>query len=475
MGGPQKAPENLEDWTELLRGQEMPIFSNTAHNIYAALDDRKKGAMELATVILQDPNLTAKVLKVGSSPYYNPSKQKMSTVSRAIVVLGAEIIRELTLACSFFEAILSTSDKNRANREIAKALHAAVQAKNLAVAVGDISPEEVFVAALLHNLGHVAFWCSSDPHSKQAHAKLEKCGLSGAEAEKKILGFSLRDLGKKLSKSWSLGGLIEEAIAKPDSADKRVQLVKLGHDICQALQAGPDSPMMTACLAKFSELARLPLPEIRARIEKNTQEAALIARQFGADDASRFIKVDAGADEAPVEEPFDKKQLQFQILQDISSHISGQINLNQLFEMVLEGIHRGVEMDRTLFMLLSPDKQALNEKFSLGWRKPVPEQKLRILNSENSTNLFFNALRQAEGAWQFPEQHPGLYTPQIVQHIGRHECFVFPIRAENKVVGLIYCDHSIHGLPLTREDFIAANHFAKQAHIGLTLYCMKGH
>ncbi len=269
--------------------------------------------------------------------------------------------------------------------------------------------------------------------------------------------------------------MIEEAIAKPDSADKRVQLVKLGHDICQALQAGPDSALMTACLAKFNELSKLPLPEIRARIEKNTEEAALIARQFGADDASRFIKKDAVGEDMPADEPFDKKQLQFQILQDISSHISSQINLNQLFEMVLEGIHRGVEMDRTLFMLLSPDKQALNEKFSLGWRKPVPEQKLRILNSENSANLFFNALRQTEGVWQFPEQHPALYTPQIVQQIGRHECFIFPIRAENKVVGLIYCDHSIHGLPLTRDDFIAANHFAKQAHIGLTLYCMKSH
>ncbi|WP_256361022.1 HDOD domain-containing protein [Methylomonas koyamae] len=189
MGGSQKAPETLEDWTELLRAQEMPIFSNTAHNIYAALDDRKKGAMELATVILQDPNLTAKVLKVGSSPYYNPSKQKMSTVSRAIVVLGAEIIRELTLACSFFEAILSSNDKNRANREIAKALHAAVQAKNIALTVGDVSPEEVFVAALLHNLGHVAFWCSADPHSKKAHAAIEKSGLDSAEAEKKSSAF----------------------------------------------------------------------------------------------------------------------------------------------------------------------------------------------------------------------------------------------------------------------------------------------
>jgi HD-like signal output (HDOD) protein len=79
-GAAQKPPQSLDEWAELLRVQEMPIFSNTAHNIYAALDDRHKGAVELASVILQDPNLTAKLLKVGSSPYYNPSKQKMNTV-----------------------------------------------------------------------------------------------------------------------------------------------------------------------------------------------------------------------------------------------------------------------------------------------------------------------------------------------------------------------------------------------------------
>ncbi|WP_445367226.1 HDOD domain-containing protein [Methylomonas sp. BW4-1] len=476
-GTAQKPPQSLDDWAELLRVQEMPIFSNTAHNIYAALDDRHKGAIELATVILQDPNLTAKLLKVGSSPYYNPSKQKMSTVSRAIVVLGAEVIRELTLACSFFEAMLSSTNKDRANREIALALHAAVQAKDLALSMGDTSPEEVFVAALLHNIGHIAFWCSGNPQSKKVHEQIEKSGLNNREAEKKVLGFTLQDLGKKLSKSWSLGGLIEDAIAKPDSAEKRVQMVQLGHQICLALKAGRDSDAMRACLQKVAAFTGLPTEILKTKIDKNTSEAVHIARQFGANDASKFISTEAiiAKFEEAEEEKADKKQLQFQILQDISSHISGQIDLNGLFEMVLEGIHRGVEMDRTLFMLLSPDKQTLNEKFSLGWHKIGLDQKIRIYNSEPSANLLFHALQQQEGVWLFPQQHRELYTPQIRQHIGEYECFVFPVYAEKKTVGLIYCDHSIHGLPLTREDFTAAKHFAKQAHIGLTLYCMKNH
>ena len=472
-----KQPQTLDEWTELLRVQEMPIFSNTAHSIYAALDDRNKGAIELATVILQDPNLTAKLLKIGSSPYYNPSKQKMSTVSRAIVVLGAEVIRELTLACSFFEAILSSSNKDRANREIAQALHAAVQAKDLALTMGDTSPEEVFVAALLHNIGHIAFWCSNNPQSLRIHQLIEKSGLESREAEKKVLGFSLQELGKRLCKSWSLGGLIENAIARPDAGDKRVQTVKLGHQICEALKFGRDSAQLTDCLQQLAALCGLSPEQLRAKISKNTSEAIHIARQFGANDASRFISSEAEAalDDA-VDEQIDKKQVQFQILQDITSLISGRIDLNVLFEMVLEGIHRGVEMDRTLFMLLSPDKQTLNEKFSLGWQKADMGEKIHIRNTESHANLFFQAFQQPDdGLWHDPERQAGLYTPQIQQLVGKHECFVFPVYAEHKPVGLIYCDHSIHGLPLTREDFTAAKHFAKQAHIGLTLYCMKSH
>ena len=116
----------------------------------------------------REPNLTATLLKLGNSSYYNPSNQKVNTITRAIILLGAETIRELTLACSFIESILSSSNKARANEEIAQAIHAAVQARELAIAAHDVSPEEVFIAALLHNLGSIAFWCSDSRQSEQS-------------------------------------------------------------------------------------------------------------------------------------------------------------------------------------------------------------------------------------------------------------------------------------------------------------------
>ncbi len=470
-----KQPKTLEEWTELLRVEELPIFSNTAQKIYASLDDKKKGAMELASIILQDPNLTAKLLRVANSPYYNPSRQKINTISRAIVILGLDMIRELTLACSFFESILSSGDKERANREIAFAIHSAVQARELAIMMRDQSPEEVFIAALLHNIGHIAFWCSGNRFAIQAHQSISRCKSNVEEAEKKVLGFSLAQLSKTLSKSWHLSGLIEDAISHPNSQDKRIQTVRIGARICDAIPLGWDSDVMASCLDLIERLSDKPKEALEARIKGNIGKAAEIARQFGALDASRYISSDVTLRiiDATEEEQPDKKQIRFQVLQDITSHISGNINLNVLLEMVLEGIHRGVEMDRTLFLLLSSDKASLNEKISLGWQKQSAAEKIHIINDDFNGNLLFHALWEQDGLWLKPDEHVALYTNQIEQHFGRHECFVFSIKLKQKPIGLIYCDRALRNEALTADDFSAAKHFAKQAQIGLTLYRMK--
>ncbi len=473
----QMQPQSIDDWTEMLRAQELPIFSNTAQSIYRSLDDSSKGAMDLASIILQDPNLTAKLLKISNSPYYNPSRQKISTVSRAIIILGAGVIRELTLACSFFESILSPNNKERANQEIAQAIHAAVQARELAIAMHDGSPEEVFVAALLLNIGHIAFWCSHSKQATQVNDLIAKKKIPAPDAEKQILGFTLQDLGKKLSKSWRLGGLIEESICRPQLTNRRIQIVLMGSEISAALTSGWESSAMSDCLERLEKLSGEPSNELIAKIKKNMANAVKIAQQFGAHDASKFISREIAVSleaDTEIEKP-DKKQIQFQILQDISSHISGTINLNLLFEMVLEGIHRGVEMDRTLFLLLSPDKHTLNEKISLGWQKEPGAEKIRIHDSETNSNLFFHALHHKEALWVQPQQYEALLTTQITQIIGKNACFIFPVYIDKKAIGLIYSDRAINNAPLTQADFSTAKHFAKQADIGLTLYSIKRH
>jgi HD-like signal output (HDOD) protein len=468
-------PLTLNGWTHVLCNEEMPIFSNTALAIHDILNDDRKGAMELASVILQDPNLTVKLLKISNTPHYNPSRQKMVTVSRAIIMIGSEVIRELTLVCSFFESILSSTNKQQANEEIAQAIHAAVHAKSIALITNDKSPEEVFIATLLNHIGSISFWCFCGEQGEHIQ-KLIANGSAREEAEKKVLSFKLTELGASLSKAWKLGSLVEESI-KPNAFSKnpRVELVHLGYEITEALKEGVSSKKYETCVRKIEALTKQSKKVIHEKLKNNTTTASDIACQFGATAAAMLIqsRLDQPFNPDESSQAIDNKQLQLQISQDITSIISEQFDINLLLETVLEGIHRGIGMERTIFSLLANDKQTLKEKLSLGWRKETYEDKVIFNLSETPPNLFFQALTGTHAFWAKPSDNPKLYTLRDINIIGKNECFMMPIFSNKTAIGLIYTDRGLNNQPLTKEDFDAFKSFTQQANIGLAIYRMQ--
>lgn len=466
-------PLSLNEWTHVLCNEEMPIFSNTALSIHDILGDDRKGAMELAAVILQDPNLTVKLLKISNTPHYNPSRQKMVTVSRAIIMIGSDVIRELTLVCSFFESILSSTNKKQANEEIAQAIHAAVHARSIAIAASDKSPEEVFIATLLNHIGSISFWCFCGAQGDRIQALVNKEDYCREDAEKKVLGFKLTELGASLSKAWKLGSLVEESIrSNLFSKNPRVGLVHLGYEITEALKEGVGSKKYEACVKKIEALTNESKKVITERLQNNTATASEIAYQFGATDAAKIIqsRLNQSFDLEESSPVIDKKQLQLQISQDIMSIISDQFDINLLLETVLEGIHRGIGMDRTIFSLLVADRQSLKERLSLGWRKDIYEHKVIFNISETPPNLFFHALSGTQAFWAKPSVNVKLYTLRDINVVGKNECFIMPLFSNKTPIGLIYADRGINNQPLTEEDFTAFKYFAQQANIGLTIY-----
>jgi HD-like signal output (HDOD) protein len=466
-------PLSLNEWTHVLCNEEMPIFSNTALSIHDILSDDRKGAMELASVILQDPNLTVKLLKISNTPHYNPSRQKMVTVSRAIIMIGSDVIRELTLVCSFFESILSSTNKEQANEEIAQAIHAAVHARSIAIAANDKSPEEVFIATLLNHIGSISFWCFCGAQGDRIQALVHKENRSREDAEKKVLGFKLTELGACLSKAWKLGSLVEESI-KPNlfSKNPRVDLVHLGYEITEALKEGVGSKKYEACVRKIEALTNESKKVITERLQSNTALASDIACQFGATDAAKIIqsRLNQSFDVEEAAPVIDKKQLQLQISQDIMSIISDQFDINLLLETVLEGIHRGIGMDRTIFSLLVAGRQLLKERLSLGWHKDIYEHKVIFNISETPANLFFHALSGTHAFWAKPSVNAKLYTLRDINVVGKNECFIMPLFSNKTPIGLVYADRGINNQPLSEEDFNAFKYFAQQANIGLTIY-----
>lgn len=142
--------------------------------------------------------------------------------------------------------------------------------------------------------------------------------------------------------------------------------------------------------------------------------------------------------------------------------------------MVVEGIHREIGMDRTLFCILSIDKKLLTEKLALGWEKPLNDQnKIKLDVSSLLANLFYKAITSDSGLWAKPNVNGDLYTPSVINRTGKTESFLLPIQSGNNTLGLIYTDRATHHKPLTNEDFNVAKLFSQQAIIGLALHKIK--
>lgn len=460
----------------------MPIFSRTASRLNQAMADQRSGIIDLSRIILEDPALTTKLLKLSNTPHYNPSRQHLATVTKAVVLLGFDVIRELALACSFIEAILSQSNKRQVNQEIARALHAAVQAKSFATLVNDPVPEEIFIAALLQNIGHIAFWCFDQDLGEQICRLIHEEQLEPETAERQVLGFRLRQLGAALSKTWNLGGLIEEAFGGMNSS-RRTELVRTGCEVARLSEQGWDTDQLKRRLAKIAELTGKTPHDVHLQAKSNAENAVKLAGHFGARDASAYIPAPNQAPSSKSDEGIAAKTEEksgatlLQIMQEITHMLNGEIHLNLLFEMVIEGIYRALGMDRVLFAVLTPDRKTLREKSSLGWPPPETRGILQIPVGGTPHNLFSFAVERNEHLWaknDIKSPLTELFTPSIQARMGYHECCLSPIGLNRKVIGVFYADRAFSHQPITQDIFDGFRQLTLQANIALKLSQQSG-
>ncbi len=223
----------LQSWIECLNEAELPALAVVVQDLHQMAQTDKSSVQQLAAVLLRDASLTSKVLKVANSVYYNPSQEPIRTISRAIVLIGFENVRLIGLSVSLIDNLLTRTSREQLPALLARSFHAAVQARNIAGYLLARSQEEVFIAALLHNLGELAFWgCGGELASLLAQP-----GVEEEQAVLEVLGTSFRQLTQDLVRSWSLGELASLAHSGSAQGDPAVKAVSLGMRISEAAHA----------------------------------------------------------------------------------------------------------------------------------------------------------------------------------------------------------------------------------------------
>jgi len=221
------ACHGLQSWIDRFNQAELPALAAVVQDLHRLTLGDKSSVQQLADVLLRDAALTTKVLRIGNSVYYNPSQEPIRTISRAIVLIGFDNVRQIGLSVSLIDGLLARSSRDQLAELLARSFHAAVQARNIAGYVLTKNDEEVFIAALLHNVGELAFWgCAGDAADDLASA-LAQPGVDEDELVMQLLGTSFRQLSLALVKSWNLGDTVSLAHQSTSQNDPAVKAVTL--------------------------------------------------------------------------------------------------------------------------------------------------------------------------------------------------------------------------------------------------------
>jgi HD-like signal output (HDOD) protein len=480
-------PKGLRGWVSRLGESGMPVFAHTAGDISRVSDSEESSAAELARVVLQDAAMTAKLLRVANSPVFNPVGKSISTVSRAVVVLGFQEVRSICLSIAIVESILKGQQKQHVIEEMARAFHAAVQARAFARKRKDSSPEEVFIATLLYRLGDMAFWAfAGNAGEALDHELRQRPGEDADKVQRDVLGFPLRELTLGLSREWKLGTLLEEALEGKSQRNPRAGNVDLGYQLAEASEKGWKEPGVNRLVERIAENLYMPVEDVLTMVQENAREAAETASFYGAGQASRLIPLaegekasttETGLDDVAIDFLDPDPALQLKILRELSSLMDSRPDFNIVLEMVLEGMYRGIGMDRTLFALRTPDQRFIAGRYALGLQNERLRRQFQIETVAGKPNLFAHVIEHRTPVWMGADADASLkslVTDEIRLITLGADFLVTPIEIHNKVIGVFYADRQPSGRALDEESFASFRHFAQQGNQALALLSSGG-
>ena len=202
-----------------------------AVRVNAMVDDHNCTVDDVARVIETDPGLSARMLGIANSAMYGYS-QEISTVRRAVTVLGTRQIRDLVLTTAAAEAFDNIpTDLISLDDFWHHSIYCGLLAKQIGSMTKTPHTETMFMAGLLHDIGHLIMF---NQIPEQMHQILLETMQPDAEAlfqiERRVLGFDHSEVGGALARLWTLPPILQEAIEfhhEPEKATEFPQEVFL--------------------------------------------------------------------------------------------------------------------------------------------------------------------------------------------------------------------------------------------------------
>ncbi len=460
---------------------DFPALSDSVTRIQRLVNSEHETLANLTAEILKDVALTHKLLRLVNTVHYkHAGGDAISTVSRAVALVGFSGIRNLALSLVLLDHM---HDKTHAKQLLDEFLGALMTASVAsALTPSTRHTEEAFIGGMFHNLGRLLAIYYLPEEAQQIRNSLAASKVAQSEESIAIgvLGISYEALGLGIAKSWGMPDVLQACMKKPMGLPPSRQATRIDERMHWAVLIGSEVsdlfrhstpaqiPKRLQALAErygrvlgvgsaeiesAISLARLKLVQMAQAM--NLPLSAWAAQAWG-DEVSTQAPGVSSADmqismidtvvmgAVPTIGPTHPQAVEMLLsgIQDITNSMVENFKLNEILRMILETMIRALKFRRVIFCLRDTKLDSLTGRFGLGEEAATLAKNFKIA-LKGGVDLFSAiSIKGADTliADATPEHIARTLPVWFRQSVNAPSFLILPLHAKGAPFALIYAD-----------------------------------
>ena len=490
LARPRAAPEHAHSTIQFLLRRmrlksDFPALAQSISTLNELAASDRRDTTQLANIIVKDQGLSSKILRVVNSAYYAAFSGSIGTISRAIVILGVNGVRSIAASLSLLEHFGEGDRVGHLKDMLSESLYAGLCARELCKSVARELAEEALLGTMLRRLGGilVAYYLPEEEQEIQRLSRGE--GLDPVQAQTQVLGTTYAEIGRAVAGEWNFPRDIRQCLEDPEkpprgrAADPRQQLQLMAVFADRAttvLRSGRSQQSMQAMKSLVTRYARA----LGVAPESMVESIGCARREYldfrlgciDAGERARFVATldGGGADPAPVEpragaeqDPLTltvseegvinaqvngllaPEQVLTEGLQEVTQLLVSEHRPEQLVQLVLEILYRGMGFRRVVLGRWRADRKEVQGSAGLGDRAERLVERFRVrcvgrpdilsLALIQNTDVYIKDATQSSVQTRMPAWFKGTRMPGSF--------FVLPMRGDSGPLGMLYAEYGL--------------------------------
>lgn len=469
--------------------QNLPTLGGAIAKVVEITSADEDSVADLAHFILSDVALTQRVLRLSNTvTYRTASGTAVTTISRAIFLLGFDTIKASALASLLVDGFRNQKQALAVRKELMLALCASVAAREVAKSSHHAGHEEAAVAALFKNMGRILVASFDHQLYDQIQSQYQSSAPTTTAADNdpcmRLLGCSFERLGAQVLHDWKIPDAIIHATQAVSGEQKKSksqsdwlrQVSSFAASIAPHLvtpnKNQTEEHLMRQCavlLHQFGgalDIDKSQLAHILKQVNQEIKQLA-ISLDVPINDEQKPVPTELQANDAfckefglaPIEtqqlqasarhpsgKPINARELLLAGIQDATQMLSSpQLKLNDLLLLIVETLYGAMGFRFATACLRDVQSGKYLARLSVGenyqerqrnFQMPVTgEDNIFLLAMHNNVDLMIADARNPKIQNMLPSWHK-------THHPDCRSFIVLPLIIDKKNLGFFYADRA---------------------------------